>query len=184
MRYSLITPLIVSPIVGCVVLIALVAAILCGSVGSIQAQEIPVPVKLHVVLLKKVFTLSKNLQGKQIKILIVFTDASVAVKDEALKNFNAIGLTATSCKVGQVAQEIEGMDAVYIAPGAVAAEKICVEKGVLSITGMPSLTETGRITVAIGMEAGKPKVFFNVSHAKAEKQEFISDLYKVAKVFQ
>jgi hypothetical protein len=173
MRYSIIS--------HCIILIA---TILCSNITSSLAQEMPVPVKLHVVLLKKVFTLSKNHQGKQIKILIVFTDASTAVKDEALKNFNAIGLSATACKIGQVAQEIEGVDAVYIAPGAVAAEKICVEKGILSITGIPSFTETGKITIAIGMEAGKPKVFFSASHAKAEKQEFISDLYKVAKVFQ
>jgi hypothetical protein len=49
---------------------------------------------------------------------------------------------------------------------------------------MPSLTENGTTSVAIGIEAGKPKVFIHLTRAKAEKQEFSSDLFKVARVFR
>jgi ABC-type uncharacterized transport system ATPase subunit len=152
--------------------------------STARAQEIPVPVQLHVVLLKKVFSLSKTLQGKQLKVVIVFSDASTIVKDEALSGFIAIGIQATACKIPQLAKEADGADVIYIAPGATAAQKFCEERGILSITGMPSLIETGQSSVAIGVESGKPKVFINLSRSKAEKQEFSSDLFKVAKVFQ
>ncbi len=167
-------------------LLTVCAAILLGLTAPLVsvAQEIPVPVQLHVVLLKKVFSLSKTLQGKQLKVVIVFSDASTIVKDEALNGFIAIGIQATACKMPQLAKEADDADVIYIAPGAGAAQKFCEEHGILSITGMPSLTETGKSSVAIGVESGKPKVFINLPRARAEKQEFSSDLFKVAKVFQ
>lgn len=148
-----------------------------------MAQEIPVQVKLHVVLLKKVLSLSKTLQGKQVKVVIVYTDASSFVKDEALNGFIAIGIQATACKVPQIAQEASDADVIYIAPGANAAQKFCEDKGILSITGMPTLTESGKVSVSVGIEAGKPKVFISLPRSKLEKQEFSSDLFKVAKIF-
>lgn len=162
----------------------LVISICIASTTIGFAQEIPVPVNLHVVLLKKVFSLSKNLQGKQIKVVIVFTDASSIVKDEALSGFLAIGIQASACKLPQLAKEAGDADVIYIAPGATAASKFCEDKGILSITGMPSLTESGTTSVAIGIEAGKPKVFIHLTRAKTEKQEFSSDLFKVARVFR
>lgn len=142
------------------------------------------PVNLHVVLLKKVFSLCKTLQGKQIKVVIVFTDASSIIKDEALNGFLAIGIQASACKPNQIAREASDADVIYIAPGAVAAQKFCEEKGILSVTGMPTLVENGQSTVAIGIEAGKPKVFIHLPRAKIEKQEFSSDLFKVARLYK
>lgn len=148
------------------------------------AQEIPVPVKLHIVLLKKVFSLCKTLQGKQIKVVVVFSGSSSVVKDEALTNFTAIGIQATACRINQLSQEAADADVIYITPGADAAQKFCESNGILSVTGMPILTETGRTTVAVGIESGKPKVFIHLPRSKVEKQEFSSDLFKVAKLFQ
>lgn len=165
-------------------LLFVVISLFITSIAPGKAQEIPVPVNLHVVLLKKVFSLNKNLQGKQVKVVIVFTDASSIIKDEALTGFVAIGIQATACKLPQMAREAGDADVIYIAPGAGAAQKFCEDKGILSITGMPSLTENGTTSVAIGIEAGKPKVFIHLPRAKAEKQEFSSDLFKVARVFR
>lgn len=165
-------------------LLSLVVSLVITSIVPTRAQEIPVPVNLHVVLLKKVFSLNKNLQGKQVKVVIVFTDASSIIKDEALTGFVAIGIQATACKLPQMAREAGDADVIYIAPGAGAAQKFCEDKGILSITGMPSLTENGTTSVAIGIEAGKPKVFIHLPRTKAEKQEFSSDLFKVARVFR
>jgi hypothetical protein len=148
-----------------------------------SAQEIPVPVINHVAILKKVLSLSKTLQGKQVKIVIVFVDASSALKDEVLSGFITIGIQATACKVNQMAQEAADADVIYVCPGAVAAQKFCEDKGILSISGMPSLTESGKVSVGIGLEAGKGKVFINLARSKTEKHEFSSDLFKVAKVF-
>jgi hypothetical protein len=167
-----------------------VCALFVGSpfIGSpptqICAQEMPVPVNLHIVLLKKVLSLSKTLQGKQIKVVVVFSDASASLKDEALNGFLTIGLQASACKVNQVAKEASDADVIYIAPGAGVVQKFCEDNGILSVTGMPSLTEKGIATVAIGVEAGKPKVFVNLTRSKTEKQEFSSDLFKVARVFR
>lgn len=165
------------------ILLLVMSLIITSTVPS-TAQEVPVPVNLHVVLLKKVFSLNKNLQGKQVKVVIVFTDASSIIKDEALNGFVAIGIQASACKLQQMAREAGDADVIYIAPGAGAAQRFCEDRGILSITGMPSLTENGTTSVAIGIEAGKPKVFIHLARVKAEKQEFSSDLFKVARVFR
>ncbi len=162
--------------------LTVIAMTMITTVGA-SAQEVPVPVKIHVSLLKKVFTLSKNFQGKQVKVVVAFGGSASAVKDEVLSSFLAIGIQASACRTSQLAQEASDADVIYIAPGGDAAEKFCEDRGILSMTGMPSLTEAGKATVSIGIEAGKPKVFLHRTRAKAEKQEFSADLFRVAKIF-
>jgi hypothetical protein len=54
----------------------------------------------------------------------------------------------------------------------------------LTITGIPALVESGKVAVGIGAEAGKPKVFVNISLARLQKQEISPDLLRIARVFQ
>lgn len=164
-------------------LFLIILTIIAATATGALSQEVPVPVKIHVSLLKKVFTLSKNFQGKQVKIVVAFGGSASAVKDEVLSSFLAIGIQASACRVSQLGQEASDADVIYIAPGGDAAEKFCEDRGILSMTGMPSLTEVGKATVSIGIEAGKPKVFLHRTRAKAEKQEFSADLFRVAKIF-
>ncbi len=156
-----------------------------GCFTSLQAQDMPISVRVHVALLKKVFSFNRNLQSKPSpKVTIVFTDASAGVKDDAMKAFTEIGIPAMALKLEQALKALGETDVVYVAPGAAAIQKVCDERGILTITGIPSLVETGKVAVGIGAEGGKPKVYVNVSVARVQKQELSSELLRVSRVFQ
>jgi hypothetical protein len=156
-----------------------------GCFTSLRAQDMPISVRVHVALLKKVFSFNRNLQSKPSpKVTIVFTDASAGVKDDAMKAFTEIGIPATALKLEQALKALGETDVVYVAPGAAAIQKVCDERGILTITGIPSLVETGKVAVGIGAEGGKPKVYVNVSVARVQKQELSSELLRVSRVFQ
>lgn len=169
---------------GAFIIITASLTLLAAPLVQLVAQEMPVPVKLHVALFKKMFLFNRALQAKPIKVLVVYTDASNAVKDEVVKSFTELGVPASAAKPDQAAKLIGDASVVYVASGAASVQKLCEEKNVLSITGVPSLVETGKVCAAIGTESGKPKVFVNTTLAKAQGQDLTQDLLRVAKVIQ
>jgi hypothetical protein len=163
----------------CIILIASIGAL------PLAAQDMPIPVRIHVALLKKVFSFNRTLQNNAApKVVIVFTDPSASVKDAALKAFTEIGIPATAMKLDQALKALGEADVVYVAPGAEAVQKVCDDRNIFTITGIPGLVESGKVAVGIGAEAGKPKVYVNMALMKAQKQELTSDLLRVAKVIQ
>jgi hypothetical protein len=156
------------------------------SIGAeLHAQDMPIPVRIHVALLKKVFSFNRTLQSNASpKVVIVFTDPSASVKDAALKAFTEIGIPATAMKLDQAMKALGEADVVYVAPGAEAVQKVCDDRNIFTVTGIPALVETGKVAVGIGAEAGKPKVYVNMALMKAQKQELTSDLLRVARVIQ
>lgn len=151
----------------------------------LYAQDMPIPVRIHVALLKKVFSFNRNLQGKPLpKVTIVYTDASAGVKDDAQKAFTEIGIPVTTMKLEQALKGLGETDIVYVTLGAAAIQKICEERGIFTVTGVPALVEAGKVALGIGAEGGKPKVFVNMALTKLQKQELTSDLLRVSRVFQ
>lgn len=160
-------------------------ACFAGCLTPLCAQDMPIPVRVHVALLKKVFSFNRNLQSKPTpKVTVVYTDASEGVRNEAVKAFTEIGIPVTSLKLEQALKGLGETDVVYVAPGAAAVQKICEERGIFTITGIPGLVETGKVAIGIGAEGGKPKVFVNMPIARLQKQELSSELLRVSRVFQ
>jgi hypothetical protein len=149
------------------------------------AQDMPIPVRIHVALLKKVFSFNRTLQSKPAsKVVIVFTDASADVKEAAQKAFTEIGVAATALKLDQALKSLGEADVVYVAPGAEDVQKVCDERGIFTVTGVPALVASGKVAVGIGAEGGKPKVFVHLPLTRTQKQEISSELLRVARVFQ
>lgn len=169
----------------------IIAFMLCASIvlcalhtASIQlhAQEMPVPVKLHVAMLAKVLTFNKSLKG-QPKIVVLFTDATVPIKDEALKSFAALGMTATALKADQLSKYAGDANVVYSAAKEIPIQKFAQDNGLFSITGIPALVENGIAAMSVGTEAGRPKLFVNMTQLKAQKQDVSSEVLKLCKVY-
>lgn len=175
----------VSSVARAFVLVLFLLGSIIGHILPLYAQDMPISVRVHVALLKKVFSFNRNLQSKPTpKVVIVFTDASTGVKDDAMKAFGEIGIPTTALKLEQALKSLGEADVVYVAPGAAAIQKVCDERGIFTITGVPSLVESGKVAIGIGAEGGKPKVYVNVSVTRAQKQELSSELLRVSRVFQ
>jgi hypothetical protein len=149
----------------------------------LTAQEMAVPTDMQAALFKKIFSFDKSLSGTP-KVLVLHTDASSGVKDQVIKSFGSVGITAEGIKSDQLAGSVGANTVVYVAPGASSPKALCSSKKALSISGVASLAESGQVSVAIGVEGGKPKIIVNMSQLKAEGHDLSADLLKLAKVIQ
>ena len=136
------------------------------------AQDMAVPPNLQAALFKKIFAFNKTLTAKgNVEVAVIGAGA-----DEVVSAFKEAGVNA------KAVSEIGSASVVYVMPGAVSPKAQSASKGVLSISGVPSNAEEGKVAVGIGVEGGKPKIIINMAQLKAEGQELSADLLKIAKV--
>ncbi|TAE23262.1 MAG: hypothetical protein EAZ92_14745 [Candidatus Kapaibacterium sp.] len=158
---------------------------LIASASPLSAQDMPIPVRIHVALLKKIFSFYCNFQDKPSpNVTIVYTHDSEHIKDEAHQAFSEIGIEVKSLTLEEALKGLGDADVVYVAPGAEGIQKICDTQGVFSSTGVPGLVSEGKVALGIGAESGKPKVYIHAPSARMQKQELTADLLRLAKVFE
>jgi len=143
------------------------------------AQEMPVPVNLQAALFKKIFAFDKTLQSKGNVEVAVLTGSGSG--DDIVSAFKAAGVNVKAVSGDQVP---DGVSVVYVMPGVKPPKQVCSQKGVLSISGVPSYAETGGVSVALSVENGKPQISINMKELKAEGQDMSADLLRLAKIIQ
>ena len=134
------------------------------------------PAHLQAALILKLLPYYGNLGDKQITIHVVGAD-DVA---EQLKSSlgKALG-KATLVNVTTGDTPVDGAAVVYV--GKNAADNISWTQAhqALSITGNPDLVTQG-VTLGIGLENAKPKIFLNLTSSKAEGADWNPAILKVA----
>jgi len=144
---------------------------------STFAQE--VPANLQAALFKKIFAFDKTLQSKgNVEVVVLSGDGS---GDAMVSAFKDAGVNAKAVKGDQVPG---GAAVVYVMPGVSSPKQVCAQKGILSISGVAANVESGKVSIGIGTEGGKPKIIIHLAQLKAEGQELSADLLKIAKVIQ
>lgn len=144
------------------------------------AQVMPVPVKLQVAMFKKIFNYNATLQSKGVKLAVVYGDADI--KDELIDGFKQFGLFPTAVNVNDIEKQIANYSVVYVTPGCGSLKLVTDKYKVFSISGVASLAEKGEVSIAIGVEGGKPKILVNKKKIESEGQELSPDLFKIAKI--
>lgn len=147
--------------------------------ANITAQEMAVPAKLQAVLFKKIFQFDKTLAAKDNIELAVLSGSGNG--DDMVAFFKETGVNAKAVSGDQVPA---GANVVYIMPGVTSPKQQSAAKGVLSISGVTSYVEDGKVSIGLGVEGGKPKIIVHMAQLKAEGQEISADLLKLAKVIQ
>ena len=143
-------------------------------------QEMPVPLKLQVAMFKKIFNYNVTLQSKGIKLAVVYGDAGI--KDDVIDGFKQFGLFPTAVSANEIEKQIANYSVVYVTPRCGSIKSITDKYKVFSISGVASLAEKGEVSIAIGVEGGKPKILVNKKKIESEGQELSSDLLKIVKV--
>ncbi|MGE5810269.1 MAG: YfiR family protein [Ignavibacteria bacterium] len=139
------------------------------------AQEM-VPANLQAALFKKIFAFDKTLQAKgNIEVAVLGSD------DAIVAAFKEAGINVKSTGGDKVPP---GASIVYVPSGITSTKQQTSSKGVLSISGIPSFVEEGKVSIGIGTEGGKPKILINLTQLKAEGHEVSADLLQIAKVIQ
>lgn len=137
------------------------------------SQDMAVPVNLQAALFKKIFSFDKTLSGKGIEVAVIGGGGEAMVSA-----FKDAGINA---KV--VSGDIPASSSVvYLMPGAPKSQSS--QKKILSISGVTSYVEDGRVAIGLGVEGGKPRIIINVKQLKSEGQDLNSDILNIAKIIQ
>ncbi|MBN1568303.1 MAG: DUF4154 domain-containing protein [Acidobacteria bacterium] len=163
--------------------LAIVLVVFCLLLPSV-AGDMPVPPELQVAIFKKVFNYDKSIQGGSPKMLVAFTDNSAAVKDQVVKAFKDSGVNVSAAKADQLSSSVAGVNVLYITPGVSGTKQICQKNGILSITGTPSLVESGDVSVGLSVQDNKPKIVVHLGQLKAEGHDISANLLQLAKIIQ
>jgi hypothetical protein len=148
-----------------------------------SAQSMPVPVELQANIFKKVFEYSKGLENiAEITVLVASEKPSADPAPQVVKAFAAAGMTAKGVAISNLSESVSGKTVVYVLSGAAIAKGVCEKAGLLSITGVPSMVESGDVAVGLGSEGGKPKIIVHKGRVDAQKQELSSKLLQLAKI--
>ncbi|HVO73605.1 MAG TPA: YfiR family protein [Ignavibacteriaceae bacterium] len=145
---------------------------------SINTRIFPqeVPAGLQAALFNKIFAFDKTLQVKgNIEVAVLGSG------DEIAAAFKSAGINVKSVGGDQVPS---GVSVVYVSSGVPSTKQQTSSKGILSISGVASYAEEGKVAIGIGTEGGKPKIIINLAQLKAEGHEVSADLLQIAKVIQ
>lgn len=154
-----------------------------------------VPAQIQAALLGKIFALESRLQGKSNAELVMgvyYKDSdaeSKKVQGDIIKMFTAMAGKLpgkpVSVKAITSIDEIAGLDIVYVTPGCEAdldaIIAACNDSQVLGVCGVEEYAKSG-LALAIGIAAGKPKIFINKSAAEATGAKFVDQIVAIAKM--
>jgi hypothetical protein len=162
-------------------LYAIIAAAVV-SVGSAQTPSVPLP--LQGTILQKIFSYDRTLEHRIPKVLIVASDLSDPQAGELKATLTRLGSTAVITTAAAMPAQAAGAAAVYFMPGQLTdlLSRTCIQHRLLSVSGMPSWAEQGRVSIAIGLAGGKAEIVVNLKRSKEEAHDLSSRLLRLARV--
>ncbi len=155
-----------------------------GMFHSLKAQDMPIPIETQVKIFKKIFQFNLSFRNQRVTVIVAYSRLSAGIKDDIVAAFKEQGFPARAVPSKDLEKYISKARAVYIAPGVSAVDKLCKENGVLSITGVPSMVQSGKASVGLGTQNGKPRIFIHKTQSIEENQELSDNLLRLAKVIQ
>ena len=158
----------------------LLLVLLCISgimANKVHSQDMPVPVNLQAVLFKKILLYDETLGTTNN--LIVLSDSENG--DKVVEAFNAAGIPAKSATNNNIPIDAR---VIYVMPGTPSPAKICEDNKILSISGNPKYAENGQVSIALGIENGKPKIIVNLAKLKKEGHVLSPDLLYLSKLIK
>ena len=136
------------------------------------------PAKLQAALIIKLLPYYNNLGNKEFTIHVVSApDVAELLQQRVGQNAGKAKLVSVTASDSMPSGQV---DVLYVGENANTGTAFSKEKGVLSITGNPDLIEAG-VTLGIGLEDSKPKVYLNLASSKAEGVDWNPAILKVAK---
>ena len=157
-------------------------ATLVGGVALAVASHGPLPPAIQAALFKKVFHYDEPLKNKTAAELTVLV---LPGRDEAaaamlVQAFMGLGLSAQVTTGEAVAATLTKGTVVYFSEGSLSkkVQDACVEKGVLTISGLGEYARRGDVSIAVGLEGkgggkgggkGRPQLIVHLPRLQAER---------------
>lgn len=170
--------------------------VMLATAASLTAQEMPAEMPVdseqQCTMFKRIFRYDKHLrESDNIVVLVVgqATDGSDAAA--VTEAFRAQGMYPAAVTVDRLTADLTATltaqsTVVYVMPGVDygAVNAFAASQGFLSISGLPSLAESGRVSVSVDMAGDRPQVVVNIPRLTAEGHELSSELLRLARIIR
>ena len=100
-----------------------------------------------------------------------------------MEDMKSIGFEVDAAEPYKLVSEISRYDVVYFMAGLEKYATLCSEKKKLSICGIPEYVAKGNISIALGIENDKPRIYLNIKLLQAEGKDVSAELLGISKVF-
>ena len=170
----------------------MLSLLILAATAPLTANEMPVDSEQQCKVFKRIFTYDKHLRhSDRIVVLIVAqtTDGSdVVAVTEAFRNkgMYPAAVTVDSLTADLTATLTPQSTVVYVMPDVYygAVDAFATGHGFLSISGLVSLADSGRVSVSVDMAGERPQVVVNIRRLTAEGHELSSELLRLARIIR
>ena len=182
----------------------LVTLLLMGPVGvpAIAAQEVDVPVSIHIPILLKVLAFDRQLRlhvPKEIVVGVAFQSGnrnSARIKDEAVLALQGARIDLEGATLRVIAIDLDGdvwpailavgsVTHLYLTPLRAVSVAALVAKTrevhVLTLSGVPQYVNDG-VALGVAVRGGRPRVLVNLEAARLEGADLSAELLKLAEI--
>lgn len=167
-----------------------VAAILTVLAVPNAGAETPVDSEQQCTMFKRIFTYDKHLRNSdKIVVLVVGATANGSDVTAVVDAFRAEGMFPAPVTVDGLTADLTATlspdsTVVYVMPGVdyAAVDAFVRDRGFLSISGLPSLVDSGVVSVSVEVEGSRPQVVVNMPRLSAEGHELSAELLKLARI--
>ena len=155
-------------------------------------EEMPVDSTRQSSMFKRIFSYDKLLRtSEKIIVLIVGQSRDGADVEAVAAAFRSEGMYPAVVPIeglnDDVTATLSPKAAVfYVMPDVdyTAVKELAAKKGFLTVSGLPSLVESGHVSVSVDLVGSRPQVVVNMPRLATEGHELSSDLLKLARVIR
>lgn len=152
-----------------------------------SANDMPVGAEQQGEIFTRVFSFDRTLAERDaIELLVVYDGTPTGLVGDVLSSFQRAGIVASTASASDLPARIHEASVVYFMPGvdAEALSGLCADTKVLTISGMPALTEEGTVAVGVDWRDERPEVVVHLGRLKAEGHDISSELLRLSRVIR
>jgi hypothetical protein len=154
--------------------------------------ETPVDSDQQCSMFKRIFSYDKHLrESDKIVVLVVGQTADGADVEAVVSAFRDKKMYPAPVTVSGLTSDLtatlsQQSTVVYVMAGVdyAAVEAFAANHGFLTISGTPTLVESGRVSVSVDLENNRPQVVVNMARLTIEGHELSSELLKLARIIR
>ena len=167
--------------------------LLCLALAApVAAEEMPVDSVQQCTMFKRIFSYDKHLRNTDNIVVLVVGQTSDGADVESVaaafrgKGMYPVNVTVESLDADLTATLSPQSTVVYVMPGVdyTTVVDFAASRGFLTVSGLPSLAETGKVSVSVDVSGGRPRVVVNMARLGAEGHEISAELLKLARVIR
>ena len=165
-----------------------VGPLLCLLAWPVRAVPEPaderIPIPMQAVIIKKILPFSRTLAQQELRILVVHTEADEQIRDEVLDAFGIAGVETDSISLDDLEPLIDAAKVVYFTSEIDTAQRLCEQRGILTIANDPKLVEAGEVAVGFALEQNRPKIVVHMGALSAVNHRFSASLLRMARIIR